>query len=122
VLVVSPSLQVSNVKDLIRLARAKPGQLDYSSSGKGTSSFLSMELLKEMAHVDILEVPYKGTAQALTDVIGGQVMMNMPNLASALPQIRAGRVRALAVTSAKRSIAAPDIPTMAESAGLPGYE
>jgi len=122
VLVVGPSLHVSNVKDLIRLARAKPGQLDYASSGKGTSSFLSMELLKAMAHVDILEVPYKATAQALTDVIGGQVMMNMPNLASALPQIRAGRVRALAVTSAKRSTAAPDIPTMAESAGLPGYE
>jgi tripartite-type tricarboxylate transporter receptor subunit TctC len=122
VLVVSPALQVNDVKDLIRLAKAKPGQLDYSSSGKGTSSFLSMEYFKAMAGVDILEVPYKGTAQALTDVIGGQVTMNMPNLASALPQIRAGRVKALAVTTAKRSTAVPDIPTIAESAGLANYD
>ncbi len=122
VLVVHPTLPVNDVKDLIRLAKAKPGQLDYSSSGKGAPSHLLMEYLKAMAKVDIVEVPYKITAQALTDVIGGQVMMNLPILPAALPHIRAGRLKALAVTSGKRSAAAPEIPTMAESGGLPGYE
>ncbi len=122
VLVVHPTLPVNDVKGLIRLAKAKPGQLDYSSSGKGAPSHLFMEYLKTMAKVDIVEVPYKITAQALTDVIGGQVMMNLPILAAALPHIRAGRLKALAVTSGKRSAAAPEIATMAESAGLPDYD
>lgn len=122
VLVVHPTLPVDDVKGLIRLGKAKPGHLDYSSSGKGAPSHLFMEYLKTMAKVDIVEVPYKITAQALTDVIGGQVMMNLPILAAALPHIRAGRLKALAVTSGKRSAAAPEIPTMAESAGLPDYD
>lgn len=122
VLVVSPTLPVKDVKELLQLAQAKPGQINYSSSGKGAPSHLFMEYLKTMAKVDIVEVPYKITSQALTDVIGGQVMMNMPILVAALPHIQAGRLKALAVTSGTRSAAAPEIPTMAESAGLPGYE
>lgn len=122
VLVVHPTLPVNDVKALIKLAKAQPGKLDYSSSGKGAPSHLFVEYLKAMAQVDIVEVPYKNTAQALTDVMGGQIMMNLPILAAALPHVRAGRLKALAVTSAKRASAATDIPTMAESAGLPGYE
>lgn len=122
VLVVHPTLPVNSVKALIKLANARPGQLDYSSSGKGAPSHLYMEYLKAMAKIDMVEVPYKVTAQALTDVIGGQVMMNMPILIAGLPHIRGGRLKALAVTSAKRASAAPEIPTMAESGGLPGYE
>jgi tripartite-type tricarboxylate transporter receptor subunit TctC len=122
VLVVNPTLPVKDVKELLQLAQAKPGQLNYSSSGKGAPSHLFMEYLKTTAKADIVEVPYKITSQALTDVIGGQVMMNMPILVAALPHIQAGRLKALAVTSATRSAAAPEIPTMAESAGVPGYE
>ena len=122
VLVVHPTLPVNDVKALIKLAKAQPGKLDYSSSGKGAPSHLFVEYFKAMAKVDIVEIPYKITAQALTDVIGGQVMMNLPILAAGLPHIRAGRLKALAVTSGKRSGAAPEIPTLAESGGLPGYE
>lgn len=122
VLVVHPSLPVRDLKALIALAKAKPGGLDYSSSGKGSAGHLSMELLKSMAGVDILEVPYKSSAQALSDVVGGQIAMNFPSLAAAMPQIRAGRVRALAVSGSKRSGGAPEIPTVAEAGGLPGYE
>ena len=122
VLVVHPTLPVNDVKALIRLARTQPGKLDYSSSGKGAPSHLFVEYFKAMAKVDITEIPYKNTAQALTDVMGGQVMMNLPILAAALPHVRAGRLKALAVTSGKRATVAADIPTLAESAGLPGYE
>jgi tripartite-type tricarboxylate transporter receptor subunit TctC len=122
VLVVNPAMPVKDAKELLQLAQAKPGQLNYSSSGKGSPSQLFMEYLKAMAKVDIVDVPYKVTAQALTDVIGGQVTMNMPILVAALPHIRAGRLKALAVTSPNRSAAAPEIPTMAEAAGLPGYD
>jgi len=122
VLVVNPALPVKDVKELLRLAQARPGHYNYSSSGKGAPSHLFMEYLKAMAKVDIAEVPYKVTSQALTDVIGGQVMMNMPILIAALPHIQGGRLKALAVTSPARSAAAPEIPTMAESAGLPGYD
>ena len=122
VLVVHPTLPVNDVKALIKLAKAQPGKLDYSSSGKGAPSHLFVEYFKAMAKVDIVEIPYKNTAQALTDVMGGQVMMNLPILAAALPHVRAGRLKALAVTSGKRAGVASDIPTMAESAGLPGYE
>ena len=122
VLVVHPTLPVNDVKALIRLAKAQPGKLDYSSSGKGAPSHLFVEYFKAMARVDIVEVPYKNTAQALTDVMGGQIMMNLPILSAALPHVRAGRLKALAVTSGKRASVAADIPTLAESAGLPGYE
>jgi tripartite-type tricarboxylate transporter receptor subunit TctC len=122
VLVVHPSLPARDLKALLALARAKPGGLDYSSSGKGSAGHLSMELLKSMAGVDIVEVPYKSSAQALSDVVGGQISMNFPSLAAALPQIRPGRVRALAVSGSKRSGGAPDIPTVAEAGALPAYE
>lgn len=122
VLVVHPTLPVNDVKALIKLAQAQPGKLDYSSSGKGAPSHLFVEYFKAMSKVDIVEIPYKNTAQALTDVMGGQVMMNLPILAAALPHVRAGRLKALAVTSAKRAGVAPEIPTLAESAGLPGYD
>ena len=122
VLVVHPALPVNDVKALIKLAKAQPGKLDYSSSGKGAPSHLFVEYFKAMAKVDIGEVPYKIPAQALTDVIGGQIVMNLPILAAGLPHVRAGRLKALAVTSAKRAGAAPEIPTLAESGGLPGYE
>ena len=121
VLVVTPSLGLSSVKDVIRMARTRPGSVNYASSGKGTPSHLFMEYLKGLAKVDIQEIPYKNSAQALTDVISGQVMMNLPNIAAALPHIRSGRLKALAVTTPTRSAIAPDIPTMAESAGLPEY-
>ena len=122
VLVVHPTLPVNDVKGLIRLAKAQPGKLDYSSSGKGSPSHLFVEYFKAMAKIDIVEVPYKISAQALTDVIGGQIVMNLPILTAGLPHVRAGRLKALAVTSAKRAGAAPEIPTLAESGGLPGYE
>ncbi|MDB5810072.1 MAG: Tricarboxylate transport protein TctC [Betaproteobacteria bacterium] len=122
VLVVHPALPVTDIKALIKLAKAEPGRLNYSSSGKGAPSHLFVEYFKAMAKVDIVEVPYKNTAQALTDVMGGQIMMNLPILAAALPHVRAGRLKALAVTSAKRASVATDIPTLAESGGLPGYD
>src|SRR3982751_2569348 len=115
-------MPVNDMTHLIKLARAKPAQLDYSSSGKGAPSHLFVEYMKAMAKVDIVEVPYKITAQALTDVIGGQVMMNLPILAAGLPHIRGGRLKALAVTSAARAAAAPDIPAMGESMDLRGYD
>lgn len=120
VLIAKNPLPVSTVKDLIALAKTQPGRLQYASSGKGTSSHLNTEMLKAMAGIDLLEVPYKSPAQALTDVIGGQVDLNFPSLSAALPNIRAGRVKPLAVSTAKRTPAAPDIPAMAEF--VPGYE
>ena len=121
ILVVNPSLPVKSVKDLIALARAKPGQINYASAGSGTPPHLAGELFKVMAKIDMVHVPYKGNAPAFTDVIGGQVSLIFPTMPSAMPFIKSGRLRPIAVTSAKRSPAAPDIPTIAES-GLPGYE
>ncbi|NBT54762.1 MAG: tripartite tricarboxylate transporter substrate binding protein [Betaproteobacteria bacterium] len=122
VIVVNPSLPVADLKQLIELAKSKPGQLSYSSSGKGSPSHLFVEYLKAVAKIDIVEVPYKISSQALTDVIGGQVTLNQPILSAALPQIKAGRLKALAVTTSTRSAAAPEIPTVAEAGGLPGFE
>ena len=121
ILVVNPSLPVKSVKDLIALARARPGQINYASAGSGTPPHLAGELFKVMANIDMVHVPYKGNAPAFTDVIGGHVSLIFPTMPSAMPFIKSGRLRAVAVTSAKRSPAAPDIPTIAES-GLPGYE
>jgi tripartite-type tricarboxylate transporter receptor subunit TctC len=121
VLVVNPSLPVKSVSDLIKLAKAKPGEINFASSGSGTSIHLSGELFKTMAHVDMTHVPYKGSAPALTDLIGGQVQIMFDNLPSSLAQIKAGKLRAIAVTSQKRAPALPDVPTIAES-GLPGFE
>ncbi|HEY1460227.1 MAG TPA: tripartite tricarboxylate transporter substrate binding protein [Casimicrobiaceae bacterium] len=121
VLVVNPSLPVNSVADLIKLAKAKPGTINFASSGSGTSIHLSGELFKTMAGVDMTHVPYKGSSPALTDLIGGQVQVMFDNLPSSLPQIKAGKLRAIAVTSRVRAPALPDVPTIAES-GLPGFE
>jgi tripartite-type tricarboxylate transporter receptor subunit TctC len=121
VLVVNPALPVNSVADLIKLAKDKPGQINFASSGSGTSIHLSGELFKTMAGVDMMHVPYKGSSPALTDLVGGQVQIMFDNLPSALPQIKAGRLRAIAVTSLKRAPVLPDIPTINES-GLPGFE
>src|ERR1700686_270905 len=121
VLEVTPSLPVNSVADLIKLAKEKPGEINFASSGSGTSIHLSGELFKTMAGVDMTHVPYKGSAPALTDLMGGQVQVMFDNLPSALPQIKSGRLRAIAVTSLKRAPVLPDIPTINES-GLPGFE
>ena len=121
VLVVNPSLPVNSVADLIKLAKAKPGSINFASSGNGTSIHLSGELFKTMAGVDMTHVPYKGSAPALTDLIGGQVQVMFDNLPSSLPYIKAGKLRAIAVTSSKRAPALPDVPTISES-GLPGFD
>ncbi|HEY7945398.1 MAG TPA: tripartite tricarboxylate transporter substrate binding protein [Casimicrobiaceae bacterium] len=121
VLEVTPSLPVNSVADLIKLAKEKPGQLNFASSGSGTSIHLSGELFKTMAGVDMMHVPYKGSAPAVTDLMGGQVQLMFDNLPSSLAQIKAGKLRAIAVTSAQRAPALPNVPTIAES-GLPGFE
>jgi len=121
VLVVGAALPVTSVKELIALFKANPGKYSYGSGGNGSSAHLSAELFKSMAGVDVVHVPYKGATPALTDVIGGQVAMFMGNLPPAAGHIKAGRVKALAVTTAQRSPLVPDLPTVSES-GLPGYE
>jgi tripartite-type tricarboxylate transporter receptor subunit TctC len=121
VLVVNPSLPVASVRDLIALAKREPGRLAYASAGVGTSPQMSIELLKSMAGIDMLHVPYKGTTPGVVDLLAGQVQLMTPNVLTALPHIKAGKLRALAVTSGKRSDALPDVPTIAE-AGVPGYE
>jgi tripartite-type tricarboxylate transporter receptor subunit TctC len=121
VLVVHPSLPVNSVQELIAYAKANPGKLNFASSGSGTSIHLSGELFKVMTGVQMTHVPYKGSAPALTDLMGGQVQLMFDNLPSSLAFIKAGKLRALAVTSAQRSPALPDVPTVAES-GVPGFE
>lgn len=120
-LLTHPSLPVKSVKDLLALARAKPGALDCASAGHGTSTHMAFELLKALSGVKITHVPYKGTGQSLVDAMSGQVHMLFGNVLSSLPHARAGRLRALAVTTARRSAVLPDLPTIAE-AGVPGYE
>ncbi|MEO8486405.1 MAG: tripartite tricarboxylate transporter substrate binding protein [Betaproteobacteria bacterium] len=121
VLVVHPSVPVNSVRELIAYAKANPGKLNFASSGSGTSIHLSGELFKVMAGVQMTHVPYKGSAPALSDLLGGQVQMMFDNLPPSLPHIRAGKLKALAVTSADRAPALPDVPTISE-AGLPGFE
>jgi tripartite-type tricarboxylate transporter receptor subunit TctC len=121
VIVANPSLPAKNVKELIALAKAKPGTLNYASSGNGQSTHLSAELFGTMAGVKMNHIPYKGSAPALTDVMGGQASLMFDTMLSAMPQVKNGKLKAIAVTSAARSPAAPDVPTVAES-GLPGYE
>ncbi len=120
-LVVHPSLPVKSVKDLLALARAKPGVLDCGSAGVGSSTHMAFELFKSLAGVKIAHIPYKGTAPALVDVMAGQVQMLFGNVLSTLMHVRSGRLRALAVTTANRSRVLPDLPTIAES-GVPEYE
>ena len=121
ILIVTPALPAKNVKELIALAKAKPGHITFASAGSGAGGPLSGELFKLLAGVDILHIPYKGMAPALVDVISGQVSLSFPSINTALPQVKSGKVRALAVTGARRSQAAPDVITMQE-AGVPGYE
>jgi tripartite-type tricarboxylate transporter receptor subunit TctC len=120
-LVVHPSVQAKSVKELIALAKAKPGQLNYGSSGTGGLSHLSGALFSALAQIDIVHVPYKGGNPAMIDVIAGQIQMLYSTILQAQPHIKAGKLRPLAVTAAKRSRAAPDLPTMQE-AGVKGYE
>lgn len=121
VLAVHPTIPAKNLKELIALLRARPGEMTYSSGGIGGSTHLAGELFKLLAKVDMVHVPYKGGGPAVADLVSGQVMMTFGNLTTVLPFANAGRVRALAVTSAKRSPAIPGLPTMAE-AGVPGFE
>ncbi len=118
---VHPSMPVKNVKELIQLARSRPGQLNYSSSGSAGINHLATELFSHMAKINIVHVPYKGMAPAITDLIGGQVQLLITTFPSIGTQVKAGRVKALAVTSPTRSEFAPELPTVAES-GVPGYE
>jgi len=121
ILVVNPQVPARTVPDLIRLAKEKPGALTFASSGAGSSTHLSAELFKAMAGVDILHVPYRGSSQALIDVIAGQVTMLFDNAPSSLPFVEQGKLRAIAVTSTKRLPNLPDVPTIDES-GVKGYE
>lgn len=121
VLVANPAFPGKSVTEVIAQARAKPGQLNYASSGNGQSTHLSAELFNSMAGVKLNHVPYKGSAPALTDVIAGQVPLMFDTMLSAMPFVKAGKLKAIAVTSPQRSPVAPDVPTVAES-GLPGYE
>ena len=121
VLVVNPAVPANSVAELIAYAKANPGKVNFASSGAGTSIHLSGELFKVMAGVQMTHIPYKGSAPALQDLLGGQVQLMFDNLPPSLPHIKAGKLRALAVTSATRAPALPDVPTLAES-GLPGFE
>ncbi len=116
-----PSLPVKNVKELIALAKTQPGKLNYSSSGAGGSMHVAAELFQSMAQVKLVHVPYKGGGPAIVDLLAGQVPLSFATVLETSQHVKAGRLRALAVTSAKRSVASPDIPTVAEAA-LPGYE
>jgi tripartite-type tricarboxylate transporter receptor subunit TctC len=121
IFIVHPSLPAKTLKDLIALAKAKPGKFNYATSGSGSPGHLAAELFKSMAKIDIVHVPYKGGGPAMTDLIGGHVEIFVAVISTAVPQVKAGKARALAVTGAKRAAALPDVPTVAEAA-LKGYE
>jgi len=118
---INAGLPAANLKEFIALAKAKPGGLNFGTSGAGGGAHLSVELFRSMAGIDLVHIPYKGAALALTEVIAGQIQMSFSQPLIVLPHLKTGRVRALAITSAKRSIALPEFPTIAES-GVPGYE
>lgn len=120
-LVVHPLVAAKTTRELISLLKAQPGKLNFASSGKGTISHLAGELFKNSASVSMVHVPFRGGGPALVDVLGGQIQINFANILSSLPHVKGGRLRGLAVTTAKRSSAIPELPTVAESA-LPGYE
>ncbi|MDQ6618531.1 MAG: tripartite tricarboxylate transporter substrate binding protein [Pseudomonadota bacterium] len=120
-LVINPRIPASNVRELVALMKSKPGTFSFASSGNGTSQHLSGELFKSMTGVEMQHIPYKGSPPALQDVVGGQVSMTFDNITTAWPLAKGGQLRALAVTTARRSPIAPDVPTLAES-GLTGYE
>jgi len=120
-LVVHPSVKATTLKELIALAKAKPGELNYSSSGTGSSSHLAMELLKYMTGINVVHVPFKGSGQAMPNLLAGQVQLVFDPMPSSLPHVKSGRLRAIAISTATRSPAVPELPTVAES-GVPGYE
>ncbi len=120
-LVVNPKVPANSVKELIALAKSRPGFLKYGSTGSGGTPYLAVEYFKLMAGLNIVEIPYKGAAPLTTDLIGGDIALTITGIPALLPHVKSGRLRALAVSSAKRSPAVPDLPTIAE-AGLPGYE
>jgi tripartite-type tricarboxylate transporter receptor subunit TctC len=121
VLVVNPSVPAHTVREVIDLAKKQPGKLTYASSGNGTSIHMSGAMFTYLTRTDILHIPYKGSAPAVTDLLAGQTNMMFDNIPSSLPHIKAGKLRAIATTGAKRDPALPDVPTIAES-GVPGYE
>ncbi len=121
VLVVNPSVKINSVAELIGQAKEQPEKLNYASSGSGTSIHMSGEMFKYMAGVNLIHIPYKGSAPAVSDLLGGQVMMMFDNIPSSMPHIKSGKLRAIATTGAKRDPSLPDLPTIAES-GVPGYE
>jgi len=121
VLVLHPSVKANSVAEVIAMAKAQPGAVNYASSGSGTSIHMSGEMFKHLTGVNMVHIPYKGSAPALNDLLGGQVMMMFDNIPSALPHIKSGRLRALATTGAKRDPLLPELPTVAE-AGVSGYE
>jgi tripartite-type tricarboxylate transporter receptor subunit TctC len=121
VLVLHPSVKANSVKDVIALAKAQPGKIAYASSGNGTSIHMSGAMFTHLTGIDMIHVPYKGSGPAVTDLLAGQVQMMFDNIPSSLPHIKAGKLKALATTGAKRDPALPDLPTIAE-AGVPGYE
>jgi tripartite-type tricarboxylate transporter receptor subunit TctC len=121
ILVINNNLKVNTLKELIAFAKSHPGELSFASSGNGSPPHLGGELFKAMAGIELVHIPYKGNGPAYNDLIGGQVSLMFPNIATALPYVKAGKLKALAVTSKLRSKIAPEIPTMTE-AGLEGYE
>ena len=121
IVVINPAVPATSLVEFIAYAKSQPGKLSYASGGNGSSAHMSMELFKSMAGVDIQHVPYKGSTPALTDLIGGQVAIFIGNMPPAVPHVKAGKLRALAVTTKARSALMPELPTMTE-AGLPGYE
>ena len=121
IFVAHPSLGVSGIQELVAAAKARPGRINYASSGPGTGGHLSVEMLKAMTGIDLVHIPYKGAGPALTDVVGGQVQMMCTSPLAALPHVKSGRLRALGVTGRTRSSAAPSVPTVAEQ-GVPGFQ
>ena len=121
VLVLHPSIKANSVPEVIAMARSQPGTMNYASSGSGTSIHMSGEMFKSLTGVNITHIPYKGSAPAMTDLLGGQVMMMFDNIPSAIPHIKSGKLKALATTGAKRDPLLPELPTLAE-AGISGYE
>ena len=121
VLVVHPSLPVKNVKDLVAMAKARPGEINFGSAGQGATTHLAVELFVLLTGVKLTHVPYKGSPQAVTDLVAGNVQLGIPTMPAALPFIKSGRVKVLGVTTAKRASNLPDVPTLSE-AGVKGYE
>lgn len=121
IMVVNNALPVKNVREFLAHVKANPGKLSYGSPGNGSTAHLSMELFKSMTGVNLVHIPYKGSAGVLADVMGGQIAVTIDNMPPYLPQVKAGKIRALAISTSKRSSAMPDLPTIAE-AGVPGYD